>query len=70
MSKWIDLTEDLTEEGQKNLKVGQVLIFDNIGNPVHLKIMRKHKGKVWAKSNYLMTIEEAREKDKHKTHKV
>jgi len=47
--KWEDITPDLTKKGQRELKVGQVLIFDYEGSPIHLKIMRKSHGKVWAK---------------------
>lgn len=56
---WIDLTPDLTKKGQQTLRVGQVLIFDFEGSPIHLKIMRKFKGKVWAKKAYLYSPEEA-----------
>lgn len=56
---WLDITVDLTKKGQKKLQVGQVLIFDYEGSPIHLKIMRKFKGKVWAKKVYLYTPEEA-----------
>ncbi len=59
MSSWLDITEDLTKKGQRELKVGQVLIFDFEGSPIHLKIMRKYKNKVWAKKTYLYTPEEA-----------
>lgn len=45
---WLKITDDLTEEGIKKLKIGQVLIFDFEGSPVYLKIMRKNKD-VWAK---------------------
>lgn len=61
---WLDITQDLTKQGQKNLQVGQVLIFDFEGSPVHLKIMRKHNGKVWAKPNYIYLPEEVEVKDK------
>ncbi len=47
--KWIDMTPDLTEKGLKELQVGQVMIFEFEGSKTYLKIMRKHKGKVWAK---------------------
>lgn len=61
MSQWEDITDVLTKDAQKGLKVGQVLIFEFEGSPLHLKIMRKYKGKVWAKKNYLQTIEEFKE---------
>jgi hypothetical protein len=51
---WIDITKELTAEGRK-LPVGQILMFDK----VDLKIMRKYKGKVWAKRVHLMTPEQA-----------
>jgi hypothetical protein len=46
---WLELTNDLTKEGIKRLKVGQVLMFDYEGSPNYLKIMRKERGKIWAK---------------------
>lgn len=42
---WIDITDQLTEKGQEELKVGQILLFTK----VKLKIVRKRNGKVWAK---------------------
>lgn len=45
---YLDITNDLTKEGIKKLKVGQVLMFDFEGSPVYLKIMKKND-KVWAK---------------------
>lgn len=57
--KWDNITDVLTKKGQRELKVGQVLMFDYEGSPVHLKIMRKRNGKVWAKRTYLYTPEEA-----------
>ena len=45
---YLDITNDLTKQGQKRLKVGQVLMFDFEGSPVYLKIMKKDT-KVWAK---------------------
>jgi len=57
--KWIDLTEELTEEGKNKIQVGQVLLFDNgTKNGIQLKIMRKARGKVWAKEVYLYKEEE------------
>lgn len=64
MGKWIDLTPDLTEKGLKELMVGQVLMFRYEGSETHLKIMRKHKGKVWAKETYLYRPEEVKIVDK------
>lgn len=46
---WLQIENELTKEGIKRLKVGQVLMFDFEGSPVYLKIMRKERGKVWAK---------------------
>ena len=62
--KWEDITDILTDEGKENLKVGQVMIFEFEGSPLHLKIMRKYKGKVWAKRTYLYKPEEVIVKDK------
>ena len=59
MSDWLDITAELTKEGKKELKVNQVLMFDYEGSPIHLKIMRKRNGKVWAKRTYLYKPEEA-----------
>lgn len=46
---YLNLTKDLTKEGAKKLKVGQVMMFDFEGSPVYLKVMRKEKGQVYAK---------------------
>jgi hypothetical protein len=46
---WIDISDILTPEGAKRLKVGQVMMFDFEGSRNDLKIMRKHNKKVWAK---------------------
>lgn len=63
--KWLDITDDLNEVGKKKLKVGQVLFFDNDTEfGIQLKIMRKNKGKVWAKQVYMYKPEEVFEKDK------
>lgn len=59
---WLNITKDLTEEGRKNLKEGQVLIFDQAGDPVYLKVTRKNKEGVWAKRldpSKFLTPEEA-----------
>jgi hypothetical protein len=57
-SKWEDITDILTEDGAEKIQVGQVLIFDYEGSPVHLKVVRKRFGKVWAKKMHLYTQEE------------
>lgn len=44
MSDWIDVTDDIPID----VEVGQVLMFDYEGSPLHLKIMRKRNGRVWA----------------------
>jgi hypothetical protein len=46
---YLNITNDLTAKGRKELKVGQVLMFDFEGSPVYLKIMQKAGGKVFAK---------------------
>jgi len=61
---WIDLTKELSKKGQNSIKVGDVLIFDFEGSPIHLKIMRKKNGKVWAKRNYLYLPDEVEIKDR------
>lgn len=55
---WIDLTPELTEEGQEKLQVGQVLFFNFEGSETQLKITRKRNGKVWAKQVYMYRPEE------------
>lgn len=55
---WEDISDILTPEGVARLKVGQVMIFTFEGSPIHLKIMRKRNGKVWAKPVHLYTEEE------------
>ena len=57
-SKWEDITDILTEDGAEKIKVGQVLIFDYEGSPLHLKVVRKRNGKVWAKRIHLYTRDE------------
>lgn len=42
---WLNVTNDLPVDVELN----QILRFDFEGSPVVLKIMRKDKGKVWAK---------------------
>ncbi len=65
--KWIDLTEDLTQEGFDNLLVGQVLIFNHPkAGPIHIKIRRKSKGKIWGQRMYLYAPEEVDIVDKEK----
>lgn len=62
---WLELTNDLTPKAIKGLKVGQVLMFDFEGSPNYLKIMRKQRGKIWAKrlnSEKFLRPEEADEK--------
>lgn len=61
---WIDLTPDLTEEGQQRVNVGEVLIFNYEGSKTMLKIMRKYKGKVWAKEIWLYRPDQIEIKDK------
>ena len=61
---WVDFTNDLTKKGQRELKVGQVLMFNFEGSETHLKIMRKKNGKVWVKEVYLYKPEEVQVRDK------
>lgn len=56
--KWERIDDVLTDEGIARIKTGQVLIFQYEGSPIHLKIMRKSGGKVWAKRTHLYTEEE------------
>ena len=46
--KWEHI-DHITEEGSKNLKTGQILMFDYEGSRNDYKIMRIKDGKVWAK---------------------
>lgn len=52
--KWLDVTQDLPVD----VEVGNTLTFDYEGSPIHLRIMRKFKGKVWAKEVKLYTPKE------------
>ncbi len=63
---WERIDDILTKEGIAKLKAGQVLLFQFEGSPIHLKIMRKSKGKVWAKRTHLYTEEELRHMEKTK----
>ncbi len=58
MPRWENITDILTEDGAEKIKVGQVLIFNFEGSPLHLKVMRKRNGKVWAKKTHLYTRDE------------
>lgn len=66
---WEDITDVLTKDGAAKLKIGQVLMFNNEGIPIHLKIMRKFKGKVWAKHTHLYTEAELHKKIKRQRKK-
>jgi hypothetical protein len=61
---WIDLTPDLTEEGQQRLNVGEVLIFNYEGSKTNIRIMRKYKGKVWGKEVQLYRPDQITVEDK------
>lgn len=43
---YLNITEELTKEGRKKIKVDDILRFEG---GVELKIMRKNKDGVWAK---------------------
>jgi glucan phosphorylase len=58
MTKWEDISDVLTKKGAAKVKVSQVLMFEFEGSPIHLKIMRKDGGKVWAKRMHLYKREE------------
>ena len=58
MSKWEDISDILNPNGLEKLKVGQVMLFQFEGSPIHLKVMRKAYGKVWVKRTHLYTEEE------------
>lgn len=62
--KWFDITDDITDEAAKTLQVDDVLMFNYEGSPLHLKIMRKRNGRVYAKENYLYLPDEVEVKDK------
>lgn len=61
---WVDLTPDLTEEGQRHLSVGEVLIFKQNDVKTYIKIMRKAHGKVWGKEVYLYRPDQITVEDK------
>lgn len=70
MTKWERIDDVLTPEGIKNLKTGQVLMFNYEGSPIHLKIKRKTGGKVWAERVRLWTeaeIKALQEQDNEQT---
>ncbi len=64
MTKWEDITDMLTPKGIKELSVGRTLTFDYEGSRTTLKIMRKSKGKVWAKQITLHKPEDVKIVDK------
>jgi hypothetical protein len=67
---WIDLTPELTEEGIERLNVGEVLFFNYEGSEITLKIMRKARGKVWAKSVIMYKPDEVEVEDTNKIDKI
>lgn len=54
---WEDISDMLTPEGMKAVKVGQILLFEN----ATLKIMHKTAKKVWAKQIKTYTPDEFKE---------
>ena len=61
---WLDITQDLTEKGQNELMVGQVLMFKKGTKENNLKIMRKRHGKVWAKFVHMYHPDQVHIEDK------
>lgn len=63
---WIDMTNELTPFAIQSLEIGQVLMYEYEGSPLHIKIMRKKNGKVWGKQLKvrLMKPDEVQWKDK------
>lgn len=61
---WLNITDDLTKEGRKKLKTGQVLFFDYEGSELQLRIMRKTKDKIFAKRVYMYKPDEVEISDK------
>lgn len=61
LKTWEDITDILTPEGAARLQVGQVLLFNFEGSPIHLKVKRKSHGKVWVARTHLYTEEEIRQ---------
>ena len=59
---WTDITSELTEEGVRDIPIGQYLRF----RKVDLKVVRKRNGKVWAKRVFLYKLDEVQIKDKTK----
>jgi hypothetical protein len=65
---WEEISDILTPEGIKKLKVGNVLTFDFEGSKTTLKIMKvPGNGNVWAKQVYLVSEEDM---NAHYGHKV
>ena len=61
----MEITKDLNSKGIRELKVGQVLMFDDGSEfGLQLKITCKRLGRVWAKQVYLYKQEEVFAKDK------
>lgn len=67
MTKWENITDVLTPEGIERLNTGEVLMFNYENSPIHLKIKRKSRGKVWAERIELLTAEQAEAKFKEQT---
>lgn len=63
---WVDISSELTEEGIKDIPIGQYLRFSKID----FKVMRKRNGKVWAKRVFLYKPDEVQITDKSKMDKI
>lgn len=64
MKKWEEISELLTDKAKKELKTGQVLIFEQEGSKVEWKVRRidRKRNKFYIAPVYLMTPEELNKK--------
>lgn len=60
--EWQEITDILTPEGVKKLKLRQVLVFDYEGSRNEYKVMEIKDGRVWVKPVTLLTVGEADDK--------
>lgn len=69
LGKREEITDMLTPKGLAELKVGQVLTFNYEGSPIHLKITRRTKARVWARHIRLFKQDEITVVDKRRKKK-
>lgn len=61
-SEWQEITDVLTPEGVKKLKLRQVLVFDYEGSRNEYRVVKIKDGRVWVKPVTLYTPGEADDK--------